>query len=89
MEECLGLPYELTCRCWRDALRAYLGDCDDARLDSVEARARTVAYTRLARHVLRRDAQDTPDGRRTLELCRTRLSALLDSVDSLDFDRVG
>ncbi len=88
VEEFLGLPYELTCRFWRDALRSYLGDCSDARLLEVEDMVRIVAYARLARRIMLRNAQDTVEGHQTLELCRAQLSALLDRVDSLDFMRV-
>lgn len=84
VEEFLGLPYDLTCRFWNDALRLYLDGCD-VPLARVEDMIRTVAYCRLARRILRRDAQDTPDYQRTLEFCRARLNALLDTVDDLDF----
>ena len=85
VEAFLGLPYELTSRFWRDALRSYLGERDEARLDEVQDMARTLAYARLARFVLRWGNQDTPEGRRTLKHCAARLNELLARVDSLDF----
>lgn len=85
VEQFLKLPYELTKQFWRKALGRYLDTNDQAYIDSVEDKAALINYARQLRRQLRRNGQNTEEGRRSIELCKRRMSELLGRVDSLTF----
>lgn len=85
VESFIGLPYETAVKIWKKFLPIYLGTDDEAKIREVENKAKLLSYTRLMRHVVRRGGADTESGRKTIELCRKNISALLETIDSLEF----
>ena len=81
----MGLPHETCGLFWRKSLALYLGTDDEDRINEVEARAMIVGLARIMRREIRRGGLDREDGRRMIEACRERLTALLPRVDSLVF----
>lgn len=85
VEKFLGLPYATACRIWKRFIASYLGTDDEKRIAEVEEKAKLVSYVRLMRHVLRRGGADTPEGMKTVEMCRRAIHELLEKVTELDF----
>lgn len=85
VEGFLGIPYETASAFWRKSLELYLGTADKTVLDSVEAKAKIIGYTRMMRRMIRRDGLNNPEGRAVIENCRTRLLDLLPTVNTLTF----
>ena len=82
-----GIDDALARTFWHKALSAYLGTTCESKIKEVEDKARIVGYTRLIRRSVRRGGLDTEEGRAEIECWRERLLALLDTVDTLMFDR--
>ena len=81
----LGLDSE-TCRTfWRRSLELYLDTQDPDAVKSVEEKAMIVGLARIMRREIRRGGMDREDGRKIIEVCRTRLADLLPRVDTLTF----
>lgn len=83
----LGIPHEISEEIWNKTLRLYFGTGDEDVLRGYEDRAKIVGYTRMMRRTIRRNGLNTEDGRALIEHCRTRLSQLLGSIDSLSFNK--
>ena len=81
----LRMPYETSKLFWRKALRLYLGSGDEEYVRSVEERAMALAYARMLRRSLRRNAAESEAGRRSAALYERRLNELLPRLDRLDF----
>ncbi len=81
----LRMPYETAKLFWRKALGLYLGTDDEARVRAVEERAMVLAYARMLRRSLRRNALESESGRRSAALYERHLNELLPGLDSLDF----
>ncbi len=82
-ERFLGIPADLCARLWRMMLSGYLGTEDEQRLRDVEEKAKLISDARLMRHVLRRNQQQTEEGRRKAAYYGAELQELLARVDSL------
>ena len=82
-ERFLGIPADLCARLWRMMLSGYLGTEDEQRLRDVEEKAKLISDARLLRHVLRRNQQQTEEGRRKADYYGAGLQELLARVDSL------
>lgn len=83
VEKFIGLPYAKAVEIWNMFLPVYLGDKADRR-EEIEDKIKLLSYLRLMRHVVRRGINSEND-RKTVELCREKISGLIDRVDSLDF----
>ncbi len=81
----MKLPYEKTTYIWRKSLELYFGTTDEAFIKNIEDKAKIIGYARLMRRTIKRIGFDDPDGRAVIENCRSKLSELLNRVDSLDF----
>ncbi|MCQ2413463.1 MAG: phosphotransferase [Clostridia bacterium] len=81
----LGVPYETCLAIWEKTLHLYLGTTDPAEIAAVEKRAMVIGYTRLMRREIRRGALDTEQGRAKTEYYKSKIIALVDEVDTLDF----
>ena len=81
----LGLDAETCHTFWRRSLELYLGTEDPAAVNAVEEKAMVIGLTRVMRREIRRDGFKREDGRRLIEICRTRLAELLPRVDTLTF----
>ncbi len=81
----LRMPYETSKLFWRKAIRLYLGSGDEEYVRSVEERAMALAYARMLRRSLRRNAAESEAGRRSAALYERRLNELLPRLDRLDF----
>lgn len=69
---------------WSRILPLYLNSQDETYVQSVADKAMVIGYTRLLRRSLRREA-DTEMGRKSIAHYKTRLTELLDRVDTLVF----
>ena len=85
VEQFLGISYETARSLWRKCLSLYLDTEDEARIQSVEDKAKIIGYTRIMRRTIRRGGLDTEDGKAQIEYCRAALSELLPKVDTLLF----
>ncbi len=85
VEKFLGMPYSLAGRIWNAFLPAYLGTTDPEKQEEVEKKVRLLSCVRLLRHTARRGLTDTPEGKKTVALCKANISSLLRSVSSLEF----
>lgn len=83
VEKFIGLPYAKAVEIWNMFLPVYLGEKADRR-EEIEDKIKLLSYLRLMRHVVRRGINSEND-RKTVELCREKISGLIDRVDSLDF----
>ena len=70
---------------WQKTLSAYLGTACPTKIREVEDKARIIGYTRMIRRCLRRNKQDTEDGRAEIALWEKHLLELLEKTDSLTF----
>ena len=84
-EKFLGIRYETARSLWRKCLSLYLDTEDEARIQSVEDKAKIIGYTRIMRRTIRRGGLETEDGKALIEYCRAVLSELLPKVDTLLF----
>lgn len=66
-------------------LSSYLGTNNEKKLSEVENKARIVGYARLIRRAIRRNAFNTEDGRKEVELWKKELIELLRTTDTLLF----
>lgn len=78
----LGFSYDIAETFWRRALALYLGTEDAARLDEVEAKAKTVGYMRLLRRTIRRSE---PNREELIAYYKARLTSLIPAVKELTF----
>ena len=85
VERFLGISYETARSLWRKCMSLYLDTEDEARIQSVEDKAKIIGYTRIMRRTIRRGGLDTEDGKAQIEYCRAALSELLPKVDTLLF----
>ena len=85
VEGFLGIPYETAGALWRKSLELYLDTKDDAAIQAVEDKAKVIGYTRIMRRTIRRNGQDTEEGRAVIENCKTNLIDLAERVDTLLF----
>lgn len=85
VENFIGLPYAKTIEIWNKFLPEYLGTTDSAKIKEVEDKVKLLSYVRLLRHTLRRRNPDSLEDTQTLELCKDKISALLDYIDTLEF----
>lgn len=85
VENFIGLPYAKTIEIWNKFLPEYLGTTDSAKIKEVEDKVKLLSYTRLLRHTLRRRNPDSLEDTQTLELCKDKIGALLDYIDTLEF----
>lgn len=84
IEKFMKLNAETGCAVWQKLLPLYLGNSDEAYIQSVAEKAMVIGYTRLLRRTLRRDP-DSDFGKRSIAHYKNRLSELLDKVDTLIF----
>ncbi len=84
-EKFLKLPYETAVYIWKKALTLYLDAEDEERAAEVEKKAMIIGYTRLMRRTIKRIGFVDEVGRRTIEICREKLTALLQEIDTLAF----
>ena len=68
---------------WRKALALYLGTDDEARIASVEDKAKIIGFTRLLRRAVRRPNE--ADSPAKIARCKEMLAYLLNKVDTLIF----
>ena len=80
-----GFDYETSRTFWKKTLASYLGTEDPEAIRAVEDKARIIGYTRMIRRSLRRNKQDTEDGRAEIALWEKHLLELLEKTDSLTF----
>lgn len=85
VEQFLGISYETARSLWRKCLSLYLDTEDEARIQSVEDKAKIIGYTRIMRRTIRRGGLETEDGKALIEYCRAVLSELLPKTDTLLF----
>lgn len=81
----MKLPYEKTTYIWKKSLELYFNTTDQDILKSIEDKTKTIAYARLLRRTIKRIGYDDPTGKAIIDNCKSKLSDLLNKVDSLDF----
>ena len=81
----LKMPYETAKEFWKKSLKRYLNTENQEYVDEVEKKAMVIGYARLMRRTMRRDGFSTEEGRKVIELCRSRLIQLLGELDNLYF----
>ena len=79
------MPYETAKEFWKKSLKRYLNTENQEYVDEVEKKAMVIGYARLMRRTMRRDGFSTEEGRKVIELCRSRLIQLLGELDNLYF----
>lgn len=84
-EKFMKLPYDKTTYIWRKSLEQYLGTNDNRIIKEIENKAKVIGYTRLLRRTIKRIGFDDPAGKAIIENCKSKLTDLLMSIDSLDF----
>lgn len=82
----MGFGYDMGHRFWRASLQKYLGTEDEKVIEDVENKARVIGYTRMIRRSLRRNKQETEQGKAEIELWTKELIELLETTDTLLFD---
>ncbi len=85
VEEFIGIPYDTAVHFWKESLRLYLGDPDEERFKEVEEKAQLIGYTRIMRRRIRRNGNDTEEGRAEKENAKAHILDILDRVDTLEF----
>ena len=83
IQQFMGYSYEVAGRFWRKALALYLGTDDEARIASVEDKAKIIGFTRLLRRAVRRPNE--AGSAALVACCKEQLADLLARVDTLDF----
>ena len=83
-EKFLGIPAETCIGFWDEFLRIYLDTEDPEKLDGTTRKIRLMSYARQLQHIARRRG-DTPEGKRSIELCADRIHELLAETDTLNF----
>ena len=78
-----GFDFEIGVEFWEKSLAKYLKTSSQTKIKEVEDKARVIGYTRMIRRAIRRNHQDTEDGRKEIEMWTTELKELLQRVDSL------
>ena len=78
-----GYTFETAGKCWKMALKMYLGTEDEAVCQSVAEKAMIVGYTRMLRRAVRRP--DEADSAAKIARCKEMLAILLEKTDSLCF----
>ena len=79
----MGYDRETSGRFWKLSLMKYLGTTDENRFKEIENKARVIGYMRLLRRTIRR--MNETDAQAKIELYRSKLIEMIDSVDSLVF----
>ncbi len=82
-----GFDYQTGLTFWRKSLQAYLGTDDEKKIREVEDKARIVGYARMIRRLIRRKGLESEQGRAEIELWKRELLELLETTDSLLFER--
>ena len=85
IEAFIGLSEPVANAIWEKFLPIYLGTDDPERLKEVEDKARVLSYTRRLRHMIRRGADKTEEGKKLIALCANNLSELVKNIDTLEF----
>ena len=85
IEKFLGISYETAGAFWKRSLKGYLGTEDPERIRTVEDKAKILGYTRILRREIRRNGEESEDGRELIDICRKELGELLPRVDTLSF----
>jgi len=81
----IGLDWETTQKFWHKSLCLYFGTDDAEIIQSVEDKAKIIAYTRLTRRTIRRSLQDTSEGQKLVDACIAELKRLLPVTETLAF----
>ena len=81
----LGIPTETADLLWNKLIRLYLEGRSAEEIEAVEKKAQLIGYTRLMRRTIRRHGFDSETGRASIEICKEKILALLDEVDTLLF----
>ena len=79
----MGYDHDTSKRFWRMSLQRYFGTEDQARLDTIENKARVIGYTRLLRRSVRRPNEDGAE--RKIAYYKEKLTELIGKVDTLEF----
>ena len=82
-----GFDFDTATRFFRKSLAAYLGTDREEKIREVEDKARIIGYTRMIRRSIRRNRQETEDGRAEIELWKQELIKLLEKTDTLLFTK--
>ena len=82
-----GFDWQMGRDFWRKSLAAYLGTNCSAKIKEVEDKARILGYTRMIRRSIRRKGMETEAGRAEIELWKKELLSLLETTDTLLFDK--
>ena len=78
-----GYTFETAGKCWKMALKTYLGTEDDAVCQSIAEKAMIIGYTRMLRRAVRRP--DEPNRQAKIARCKEMLAILLEKTDSICF----
>ena len=81
----LGIDAALAAELLDRILSLYLETADAARISEVKEMIAVIGLLRVLRRVIHIGAQDTQDGRELIEVCRTRINASVDHLDTLVF----
>ena len=81
-----GFDRETGLTFWHKTLAAYLGTENEMKIREVEDKARVIGYTRMIRRCIRRKGMETEGGRAEIDLWKSELLSLLETVDTLLYD---
>ena len=83
--EFLGVDHAVAEEIWEKVIPLYLGTDDAEKIASVRKKAMLVGYTRLYRRLIRRNGNETEQGRKELECYKNHILEILDEIDTLTF----
>ena len=86
VERFMGISADTAYRLWHRMLALYIGSEDEERLNTVEEKAELIGLLRLMRRRITKGTHLTPEGLAFVEACRIRIKAILQRVDTLDFE---
>ena len=81
-----GYSSEVSRKFWHDSLRAYLETDDEDRIADVDRKVRCLSYAGLIDWEIRHPDADAQKANATIELWKTRLIDILQTIDTLDFE---
>lgn len=81
----LKISPELAYKLFRRILALYLDTDNENRIDEVEQKASVIGLLRVLRRVIRIGEQNTPEGQRLINSCKSRINIMIEDLDTLVF----
>ncbi len=85
-ENFFTFPVEVANDVWDRFLPKYLKSDDKAYVAEIEDKARLLGLVRIIQHIVKRNSQETPEGKADLDYYVAETVKLVDKLDCLDFE---